>query len=113
MGQIEFIAKMQGFVVMDTADKTEGRSVVYPKAVCKVEATAKKLAKGQWVQGSDSPVKETTLYKIKNTWYGPVNIINPSKSDEENQKKLDAKRKARDKLLEAGFTDEDIRLANL
>lgn len=113
MNSVDYSDKKTGFIVLYTTDKTEGRSYDFPGQCCEIEATAKRLGKGGYVQGCDCPIEKVDLYRINNRWYGPVRVIQPSNEDERSQKIIEAKRKARERLIGAGFSEEDIRLANL
>lgn len=67
------------WVAYTNTDCTEGRGYDIPIAVCELEVTARRLARGRHVQGSDGPVR-------------PV----------------DAKREALEKARAAGLTEGDL-----
>ena len=87
------------YVAYTNTDLTEGRGRQVPIAVCEEEVTAIRLAKGQYVQGSDGPVRPVELMKVENDWYllaSAVEIIPPTKQDKEKQQKINhIKRRAR------------------
>jgi hypothetical protein len=100
------------WVVISNTDLTEGRGAQIPIAVCYNEVTAKRHAKGKYVQGMDCPIIEMNLICIENRWYVPIDavrIIGPSKEDIEEQKRIDTKRNAIQKARDLGLTDDDLR----
>lgn len=101
------------WVVYVNTDATEGRGVEYPKAVCEMESTAKRLAKGQGVQGSNADIVHLDLIKHNGEWYGPVMIIKPSGDDVNSQKKLDIVAAAEERAKALGLTDKDIAILRL
>ena len=106
------IEKRTVWVAYTNTDCTEGRGYDKPIAACSIEATAIRLAKGQYVQGSDGPVRPMELVKIDNLWYAPttaIHIVDPTRTDEQAQKALDAKREAIAKAKAAGLTDDDLK----
>lgn len=99
------------WVAYTNTDCTEGRGRDVPIAVCATEATAMRLARKQYVQGSDGPVRTMELVKIDNKWYAPsaaIDVIEPSREDIATQSAIDAKRKAVAKAKDAGLTDLDL-----
>ena len=114
---------MTGYVVWTNTDLTEGRGLEYPLAICETLSTAKRLAKGKYVQGTDCSVTENTLYRIRTNdhncdhWFGPVRIIEPSIEDLEKEdflREQKEKKEKRDIVLEKarvlGLTDEEIKV---
>jgi len=106
------------YVVMNNADRTEGRGDEYVYAVTELQSTAKRLAKGNYVQGTDCPVFEQELIDIDNIQYLPINrvtVISPTKADIENEKIL-VEKLQREKLrqgiiskaLGLGLTEDEI-----
>lgn len=80
------------WVAYTNTDCTEGRGHDVPIAVCSAESTARRLAKKQYVQGSDGPIRTLELVKIDGKWYAPtaaINVIEPSKEDTTEQEMLD------------------------
>ena len=96
------------FVVYTNTDLNEGRGHDYPLYVCEKESTARRLAKKRYVQGSDAPVSAISLVKVGSTWYGPVQIIAPTKEDDRNDEVAAKKRAALKKARDAGLTDDDL-----
>jgi hypothetical protein len=105
----------KAWVVWINSDLTEGRGRQLPVHICEAEVTAKRLAQGADVQGTDGKVEEVELYQINFKWYGPVDIVSPSHADVRTQLELDkvhAAKKRRDKAIEkakeAGLSKEDL-----
>lgn len=99
------------WVAYTNTDCTEGRGHDVPIAVCAIEATAMRLARKQYVQGSDGPVRAMELTKIEGRWYAPsaaINVVNPTSEDVVAQEAIDAKRGAVAKAKAAGLTDADL-----
>ena len=72
------------YVAYTNTDCNEGMGRDVPIAVCAIEATAKRLARNRYVQGSDGPVLPKELVKIDGQWYelgSPINVIDPSADD--------------------------------
>lgn len=100
------------YVAYTNTDCNEGRGHDVPIAVCAMEATATRLAKNKYVQGSDGPVRTMELVNIDGKWFAPsaaFNIIGPTKEDISAQAVIDAKRAALAKAKAAGLTDDDLR----
>lgn len=99
------------WVAYTNTDCTEGRGHDVPIAVCAAEATALRLARKKYVQGSDGPVRTMELVKIDGKWYAPssaISIVEPTREDIAAQAALDAKREALAKAKAAGLTDADL-----
>jgi len=74
-------------------------------------ATALRLARKQYVQGSDGPVRTMELVKIDGKWYAPsaaITVVEPTREDIAAQVAMDAKREAVAKAKAAGLTDADL-----
>ena len=100
------------FVAYTNTDCTEGRGSDVPIAVCAIEPTAIRLARKQYVQGSDGPVRQMELVKIDGRWYAPsaaIDIVQPTEEDAAAQALLDAKRAAMEKARAAGLSEEEIK----
>ena len=99
------------WVAYTNTDCTEGRGYDMPIAVCLSEITARRLARGRYIQGSDGPVRAVDLLEINGEWRAPstaFNLIFPTREDEKEQARLDAKREAMEKARAAGLTDADL-----
>lgn len=104
------------WVAYTNTDCTEGRGHDVPIAVCAAEATALRLARKQYVQGSDGPIRTMELVKIDGKWYAPIaaiHVIDPTREDVAAQAAIDAKRSAMEKAKAAGMTDDDLRALGL
>jgi hypothetical protein len=101
----------QFYIAYTNTDCTEGRGHDVPIAVCELEATAKRIAKKQYVQGSDGPVRGVNSVNIDGKWYIPteaINIIKPSKADIAEQARVEAKQCALEKAKALGLSEEEI-----
>lgn len=99
------------WVAYTNTDCIEGRGYDVPIAVCAAEATAVRLARKQYVQGSDGPVRPMELMKIDGQWYAPsaaINVVEPTREDVAAQEAVDARREAVAKAKAAGLTDADL-----
>lgn len=96
------------FEVMTNTDLTEGRGREYVQYVCETITTAKRLAKGNYVQGSNSPVHEGKAYLIDGYWYARAHIIAPTKEDEKEDALNNKKLALIQKMKDAGLTKEDL-----
>lgn len=105
------------YLIMNTYDKTEGRSPHYPDKVCDLKSTAIRLAKGKFVVGSDAPIEKAKAYLIQGQWYYPVSVERQTFEDEQAQAKINEKEQLVRKRGEAlerakalGLSAEDLRL---
>ena len=99
------------WVAYTNTDITQGSGYDVPIAVCTTEATATRMARKKYVQGSDGPVRMMELRKIEGRWYAPsaaINVLEPSKEDIAVQATMDAKRLAVEKAKSAGLTNADL-----
>ena len=99
------------WVAYTNTDCTEGRGHDVPIAVCAAEATALRLARKRYVQGSDGPVRAKELVKLDGEWYAPSSaftVVGPTREDVAAQAAVDAKREAVAKAKAAGLTDADL-----
>ena len=99
------------WVAYTNTDCTEGRGFDVPIAVCSMKATAIRLAKNRYVQGSDGPVREMQMVKIDGKWYAPgaaVSVIDPTNEDVATQRRIDEQQAALERAKAAGLTDSDI-----
>lgn len=96
------------WVVYTNTDLTEGRGYNFPLFVCESEATAMRLAKRRYVQGSDAPIKECVAVMVNGSWLAPVRIETSTVEDDRKQVAINARRDALKKAREAGLTDDDL-----
>lgn len=106
--------------VIGNRDLTEGRGPRYTKALCELEATARRVGKKGYVQGGDCPIEQTKLVRIEKdgrlgSWLGPVDVMQPTADDKKLQARLDevteqkrAKEAAIEKAKELGLSDEEL-----
>lgn len=102
------------WVAWTNTDRIEGRGRDVPLAVCETEATAIRLGRGQYVQGSNCPVtKEEAVSPIgitRHYWLVPGTIEPPSTKDVKQQRAIDEREAAKQRALDAGLSEEDIKL---
>lgn len=103
------------YAVWTNTDLTEGRGREYVQYLCEKKATALRKAKKNYVMGTDSRVTEEKLFQSGYTWYGPVNVIDPSQEDLRVEEQLAAEAKAKaakqtaiEKAKSLGLSDADI-----
>lgn len=101
------------WIVSVNSDLTEGRGHNVIKANCELEATARRIAKGADVQGSNGRVDPGFAYKIRNCWYVRGTPTTPSRNDIKQEGQLKALHEARQKARDAGLTDDEIRLLGM
>ncbi|MES9841194.1 MAG: hypothetical protein ABW134_11630 [Candidatus Thiodiazotropha endolucinida] len=98
------------WVAWTNTDCTEGRGNQIPKVVCETEATALRLGKKGYVQGSDCPVSKAMAVKINNQWLVPGRVEMESREDRAIQERIDKKRAAIEKAKAAGLSEDDLKL---
>ena len=99
------------WVAYTNTDCNQGSGYDVPLAVCTTEATALRLARKKYVQGSDGPVRSMELVNIDGKWYAPsaaIHVMEPTSEDVAAQAAIDAKREAVAKAKAAGLTDADL-----
>lgn len=69
--------KIKVFYVHTNTDLTEGRGKEYVLHVCYHETTAHRLAKGNYVQGLNCPVKEGYIEFRDGTWWQRLSYVVP------------------------------------
>lgn len=101
------------YAVVSNSDLTEGRGRPVFIAYCKAEATAKRLAKGKGVMGTDADIRMIEL--VPSSMFSvpliPVSVINieyPTKEDEAEQLRRDKFEACLQKAVEAGLTHDEI-----
>ena len=100
------------WAVYTNTDLTEGRGREYVKHFCRIEATAKRLAKREYVMGTDCPIKPVRVLFMEGQYVLPANLINvvePIPEDVEASRRIDAHRAAMDKAKSLGLSDDDIK----
>lgn len=104
------------FAVYTNTDLTEGRGNEYIYALTEKEITAKRLAKGRYVQGTDAEVKEVKAFFIPKAegytnigeWFAPIGLVHkPTEEDQRNEKAF-LEEKAKTILLEKFKKGEDL-----
>lgn len=111
MDHREITDKRTFWVAYTNTDCNEGRGQDVAIAVCETEATAIRMSRKQYVQGSDGPVRPMDLINIDGKWYAPseaIRIVPATREDVANQVMRDARRTAVEKAKAAGLTEEDI-----
>lgn len=101
------------WAVYTNSDLTEGRGREYVKHFCKTKATAMRLAKGGYVQGTDCRISQIEVLELDGKHVLPtsfINIVQPTAEDKATEVRLAAKQEAMDKAKAAGLTDEEIKL---
>lgn len=100
------------WAVYTNTDLTEGRGRQYVKHFCRTEATAKRLAKREYVMGTDCPVEPVKVLFLDGKHVLPANLINvvePTEEDVQADRRISAYRGALDKAKSLGLSDEDIK----
>lgn len=101
------------YSVVTNSDLTEGRGRQVTAAICSLKATAERLAKHAGVMGGPAEVREIKLFKYNDTYYVPkqnINIILPTKEDEQVELKRIAQEDVIAKALSFGLTKDEINL---
>lgn len=101
------------WAVHTNSDLTEGRGRQYVKYFCRTKATAYRLGRGGYVQGSDCPVSEVKVLNLDGKHVLPTSLIRieePTPEDMVTQKHIDAREYAINKAKSRGLTDEEIKL---
>lgn len=99
------------WAVYTNDDLTEGRGRQFVKHFCKAEATARRLAKNGYVQGTDCPVEPVQALFVDGKYFLPtsiLNIVDMTKADESAQRLIDARKLALEKARALGMTEEEI-----
>jgi hypothetical protein len=101
------------WAVYTNSDLTEGRGRQFVKHFCRLKATAIRLAKRGYVQGSDCPVEPVEVLNLDGKRVLPASLLNveaPTREDEAAEVRLQARDAALQKAREAGLSDEEIKL---
>lgn len=107
---VEIQEHKEVWIAWTNTDCTEGRGRQIPKYVCDSEATAIRLGRKGYVQGSNCPVTKGIAVRINNCWLVPGIIELVNRDDIAAQKRIDEKRAAIEKAKSAGLTDDDLKL---
>lgn len=105
------------YAVWTNTDLTEGRGREYIDFYCEKEATALRLAKKNYVMGSDSRVTKEKMFYVNGRWYAPgPNITLPTDADNAEEHRIEAERKAKAekervlaKLKDMGITEAELK----
>lgn len=97
------------FIVYQNTDLTEGRGHQVPIAYCEKEATAKRLAKGKGVMGSNADYQQYESVNYGAGWLAPYVLQPISKEDVLEQARIDTRRAAIEKAKSAGLSDADLK----
>lgn len=108
-GEPEIQEVAEVWIAWTNTDLTEGRGYQKPLAVCWHEATAIRMGQRGYVMGSDCPVSKAPAIRVGNRWLVPSEVHQPTPSDEQKQRELDARRLALDKARAVGLTEADLR----
>lgn len=103
--------KLTLWAVYTNDDLTEGRGRQFVKHFCKTQATANRLAKRGYVQGTDCPVEPVEALLVEGKYFLPtsmLNIVPPSPEDEAKQRLIDARKLALEKAKALGLSDDEI-----
>lgn len=99
------------YLVKSNTDLTEGRGAQYTKHICEMEATAKRLGSGGYVQGADCPIEVVQTVPIQGVDYiniRHINIVKATSDDVRTQTAIDERNETIARLKALGVTDEDI-----
>lgn len=98
--------------VRSNRDLTEGRGEEYQKALCETQATANRIGRGGYVQGTDCPTRPQMLFQIngQTTWFGPVDVVKATDNDFKRQAIMNEQQAAIERAKSAGLSDDDLRL---
>lgn len=104
------------YAVWTNTDRTEGRGTEYVIHHCEMESTARRLAKGGGVQGSDCRVTEERLHYLEGKWYAPGPRVERGTREDiaeearraEERRLAELKTAALERAKELGMTDEEI-----
>lgn len=101
------------WAVYTNDDLTEGRGRQYVKYFCKLQATAIRLAKRGYVQGTDCPVSAVNVLVLEGERVLPTSLLRieqPNPEDETREKQIVAREGAIERAKAAGLSDNDIAL---
>lgn len=99
------------WAVYTNTDLTEGRGRQYVKHFCRSEATARRLSRREYVQGGDCPVEPVNVLLLDGKHVLPmslINVVEPTKEDEAEERKLEAYRNAFERAKTLGLTADEL-----
>jgi len=96
------------FIVIGNTDLTEGKGQRFPTAICELKATARRIAKHGYVQGTDCPIQDVILTWKDGYWWGPVWVNPGTKADQYEEPIITAQETAIAKAKALGLTDEEV-----
>lgn len=105
--KIEAVKKV--YVAWVNSDTTEGRGYNYPLSVSESKSAAIRKGHRKCVQGSDASVRESVAVRVNGVWMAPVHFERPTKEDEAEDKRTEARELALLKAKELGLSDEEIK----
>lgn len=98
----------RGWCVISNEDLTEGRGGPVIVAVCRLEATARRLALRRGVQGTNATVQAVPIWRVDGIQYGPIYLVPATEQDTATQTALDAQRQALGRARALGMTEPEI-----
>lgn len=101
------------WAVKTNTDLTEGRGRQHVKHFCRTRATALRLARNGYVQGTDCPVDQVEVICLDGKYVLPlslIQVVEPTKEDEATEALLIERQRALEKARAAGLTDAEIKL---
>lgn len=114
--------KVDYYIAWGNTDRTEGRGRQVARAISLCESTARRIGRGQDVQGSDCRVVKESAVRINDKFYCPLSwaqalIIAPTKEDLVAERVLAEQREREEKRKQVlehartlGLSDDDIAL---
>jgi hypothetical protein len=114
--KLNFTEERKVFAVYTNTDLTEGRGREYLLALTENLFTAKRLAKGKDVQGTDARVVEKKMYFVPNhpvhrnmgEWYAPASFVHLPTEEDIKAEKEHSNKTAKNILLEKFKKGESI-----
>lgn len=104
--------KRKIYDVSTNTDLTEGRGSEYVKHTCALYSTAIRLARNQYVQGSDCPitVREVDYDPATNTYYGKISINLGTPADIAQEEKFTKLQAAVNRAKQLGLSEDEIKI---
>ena len=101
-------AEKMAYAAYTNTDLNEGRGYEEVLVICEMKATAARIGKKKYVQGGDCPVRPIKLYKYGNSWFGPVQVEQPSDADIQIETVARNRASVLEKAKALGLSDADI-----